>query len=404
VQGRRKGFERAKKVIYLDYAATSWPKPAACIHAIEHFIAEVGSNPAYSRHKRARRGDDVIEEARRNVADVLGVRNAENVVFTLNATGALNRILWGYLERGNKVLASNFEHSSVTRPLAAIKKRRRIKVERIGDAKTGVITADHIHEAFEREPANLVTVTHASNVMGTIQPLKDVIKAAHEYGCPVLVDAAQTAGVLPIEADKIGIDFLAFSGHKHLLGPMGVGGFYIADPEKLQPMIVGSTGYYDDSDEMPSTMPQRYETGTPNAPGIAGLGASCRALNEAGVKKIRKTHQEITDRIIKAFKEIPEVEVYGPTDSRKRIGVIGFNIDKLQPNDVGDCLDNKFEIMVRTGLCSCHWANELHGTMPDGVVRASLGYFTKPEDAELLIEAVQMISQEIPNLVCEVPK
>lgn len=388
-------------MIYLDYAATSWPKPAACIHAIEQFITEVGSNPSYSLHKRARKGDDVIEEARRNVADVLGVNRPEHVVFTLNATGALNRILWGYLERGNRVLASNFEHSSVTRPLAAIKKRRRIRVERIGDSKTGVITDDHIHEAFEKEPADLLAITHASNVTGTIQPLKDVIKAAHEYGCPVLVDCAQTAGVLPIDAEKIGIDFLAFSGHKHLMGPMGVGGFYVADPERLQPMIVGSTGYYDDNDEMPSTMPQRYEPGTPNAPGIAGLGASCRAVNETGVKKIRAAHRDITRRIIKAFRETPEVRVYGPTDVRRRIGVISFNINNLHPVEVGECLDSKFEIMVRTGLCSCHWANELNGTMPDGVVRASLGYFTKPEDADLLIEAVQMISQEVPNLACE---
>jgi len=369
---------------------------------MEHFIAEVGSNPAYSLHRRAREGDDVIEEARCNVADTLGVRHHSNVVFTLNATEALNRILWGFVDRGFRVLASHFEVASVTRPLAMLKRRRRITVERIGDPKTGIISADHIHEACRKTPADLLVFTHASNVTGAIQPVKELVKAAHEHRCAVLVDVAQTAGVLPIEAEKWGVDFLAFSGHKHLLGPMGVGGFYVAEPDRLEPMIVGSAGYFDDCDEMPSTMPHRFEPGTPNAPGIAGLGASCKAIRDKGIGKIRKEHQELTGRILSAFKATPEVVVYGPTDARKRIGVIGFNINNLHPREVGDCLDQKFDIMVRTGLCSCHWANELTGTMPDGVVRASLGYFTKQEDVDLLIEAVGMIAQEAPSgLLCK---
>jgi cysteine desulfurase family protein len=384
-------------LIYLDYAATSWPKPAACIRAIEHFIAEIGSNPAYSLHRRARRGDDVIDQARSEVAFILGVKNPENVIFTLNATEALNRVLWGYLERGNRVLASNFEHASVTRPLAALKKRRGIKIERIGDPVNGIIKPEHIHEACAKKPARLLTITHASNVTGTVQPIPEIVKAAHENNCAVLVDTAQTAGVLPVEAHKWGVDFLAFSGHKHLMGPMGTGGFYVRDPDNLAPVIVGSTGYFDDCDTIPDTMPQKFEPGTPNAPGIAGLGASCKALKEKGVSNIRKEQQALTGRVIKAFKDIPGVRLYGPTDPRKRVGVIGFNIGKHHPSEVGDCLDQKFDIMVRTGLCSCHWANELTGTKPDGVVRASLGYFTKEEEVDLLIDAVAMISEELPD-------
>jgi cysteine desulfurase family protein len=367
---------------------------------MEHFIADIGSNPSYSLHRRARIGDEVIESARSTVAGLLGVSDPSCVIFTLNATEALNRILWGFIDREYRVLASNFEHASVTRPLAYLKKRRGIIIERIGDPTTGIITADHVHRACEKKPAQLLAITHASNVCGTIQPVPDIVKAAHEHGCAVMLDTAQTAGVLPIEAEKWGVDFLAFSGHKHLLGPMGVGGFYVNDPSKLFPVVSGSTGYFDDCDEMPSTMPQRFEPGTPNAPGLAGLGASCKALSEKGIKNIRKEHQDLTKKVIKAFKSTPGVKLYGPTDARKRVGVIGFNIDKLHPSDIGSCLDQKFDIMVRTGLCSCHWANELTGTMPDGVVRASLGYFTKEEDVDLLIEAVTMIAQELPEPVC----
>ncbi len=391
---RRKGFSRGFQLIYLDYAATSWPKPHACIRAMEHFIAEIGSNPAYSLHRRARKGDDVIDQARHDVAWILGVRNADHIVFTLNATEALNRILWGYMDRGFRVLASHFEHASVTRPLAILKKRRRIKIERIGDPVTGIISPDHIHEACDKNSADLLVINHASNVTGAIQSVKDLIKTAHEHNCAVLIDTAQTAGILAIEADKWGVDFLAFSGHKHLLGPMGVGGFYVADPDRLQPVIVGSADYFDDCDHMPSTMPHRFEPGTPNAPGIAGLGASCKALREKGIRNIRKEQQDLTGRILKAFKSIPTVKLYGPTDVRRRIGVVGFNINGLHPSDVGSSLDQKFDIMVRTGLCSCHWANEFTGTMPDGIVRASLGYFTKDEDVDLLIDAVEMLVEE----------
>ncbi len=154
------------------------------------------------------------------------------------------------------------------------------------------------------------------------------------------------------------------------------GGFYVADPDILPPVVVGSTGYFDDCDEMPGTMPHRYEAGTPNAPGIAGLAACCRALLDKGIGEIRKEQVSLIRHVLKSFREIPEVKFPGPTDARKRVGVIGFNIGKLHPAEVGSFLDQKFDIMVRTGVCSCHWANEITGTMPDGLVRASFGYFT----------------------------
>ncbi|MCX6647099.1 MAG: aminotransferase class V-fold PLP-dependent enzyme [bacterium] len=387
-------------MIYLDYAATSWPKPASCIHALEHFITSVGSNPKYSLHQQARVGEDLIDNARKNVAKILGVKNYSNVIFTLNATEALNKVLWGNVDRGHRVLASRLEHSSVTRPLSVIKKRRRIRIERIGDIETGIISPEHVYEACRKEPANLLVIAHASNVTGTIQPVEQIVQAAHENNCLVLVDASQTAGVLPMKTDKWDVDFLAFSGHKHLLGPMGVGGFYVADPDKLEPVIVGSAGYFDFSDEIPLDLPYRFEAGTPNAPGIAGLGASCEGLLEKGIQNIRKDQQFLIKKILEEFSRIPGVIVYGPSDPRMRVGVISFNIGDLHPCEVGEYLDQKFEIMVRTGLCSCHWANEICGTIPDGVVRASLGYFTKEDDVELLIEAVGMIATEMPRSIC----
>jgi len=361
---------------------------------MEHFIAEIGSNPSYSLHKRARQGDDAIENARRLVANILGVTETPNVVFTLNATQALNQVMWSFIDRDYQVLASNFEHASVTRPFAMLAKRRGLTVRTIGDPVTGIVKPEHVHKACKRKKAHLLVINHASNITGIIQPVKDITEAAHEHGCLVLLDAAQTAGVLPIEAEKWGVDFLAFSGHKHLLGPMGVGGFYVADPEKLSAFFTGSTGYFDDCDEMPSTMPHRYEPGSPNAPGIAGLGASCGLLDKKGIKKVRKTQVELTRKALTALKKIPEVTLYGPSDARKKVGIIGFNIKKLHPIEVGDILDHKFDIMVRTGLCSCHWANKFTGTMPDGLVRASMGYFTKEEDIDLLIDAVHMIVED----------
>jgi len=361
---------------------------------MEHFIAEIGSNPSYSLHKRARRGDDIIDTARTSVAKILGVGNASNVVFTLNATQALNQVLWSFVDRDYHALASNFEHASVTRPFAMLNKRRGLTVERIGDPDTGIIEPEHIRKACRKKKAQILVLNHASNVTGAIQPVKEITEEAHKHGCVVLLDAAQTAGVLPIESDKWGVDFVAFSGHKHLLGPMGVGGFYACDPDLLQAFFTGSTGYFDDCDDMPSTMPHRYEPGSPNAPGIAGLGASCKLLDEKGIKTVRKEQIELTRKAVNALKEIPEVTLYGPTDARKKVGIIGFNIRHLHPIEAGDILDQKFDIMVRTGLCSCHWANKFTGTMPDGLVRASMGYFTKEEDIDLLIEAVNMIVED----------
>ncbi len=381
-------------MIYFDYAATSWPKPTACIHAIEHYITEIGSNPAYSLHKRAREGDDIIENARANVASLLGVHNPSHIIFTLNATQAINQVLWGMVDRNHRILASNFEHSSVTRPLAVLGKRRKIDVEKIGDPVTGLISPELVHKALRRKKADLLVFTHASNITGAIQPVKEIVKAAHDHNCPVLVDAAQTVGAIPLKTSNWGVDFLAFSGHKNLLGPMGVGGFYLADPNLLDIVVAGSTGYFDDCDSMPSTLPHRFEPGTPNAPGIAGLGASCRLLNERGVNKIRSKQTILTRKILKAFTRIPGLTLYGPSDARKRIGLIGFNIENRHPNEVGDFLDQKFDIMVRTGLCSCHWANQFTGTMPNGLVRASIGYFTEEDDVDLLIEAVKMIAEE----------
>jgi selenocysteine lyase/cysteine desulfurase len=205
---------------------------------------------------------------------------------------------------------------------------------------------------------------------------------------------------LPIKADKWEVDYLAFSGHKHLLGPMGVGGFYVADPDKLEPVIVGSAGYFDVSDEIPQDMPLRFEAGTPNAPGIAGLGASCEGLLEKGIPNIRREHQALTQKILDEFSMIPGVKIYGSMNAKNRVGIIAFNVGKLHPCEVGEYLDQKFDIMVRTGLCSCHWANEMTGTIPDGVVRASIGYFTKEDDIELLIDAVGIIAQDMPRSEC----
>ena len=381
-------------MIYLDYAATSWPKPAACIRAMEEFLVDMGSNPSYSRHQRAIKGEEIINQARKDVGWVLGAKNPEHVIFTLNATSALNLAINGFLKPGNRIITSNFEHCSVARPLVLLAKKHGMKIERIGDPKTGVITEEDIHKSLEKEPANLFAVVHASNVTGTIQPIDQLVKAAHSHGCAVLLDTAQTAGVLPINADKWEIDFLAFSGHKHLLGPMGVGGLYIRDPEMLDPVVIGSTGYFDSDDNMPECLPNRYEAGTHNAPGIAALGATCRAIREKGIASIRKDHQDLTRRVIQAFGKIPNLKLYGPTDARKKVGVLSFNIEKLKPEDVGNRLDTRFDIMVRTGLCSAHWAHESLGTLPDGVVRASLGYFTKEEETDLLIEAVEMIASE----------
>jgi cysteine desulfurase family protein len=364
---------------------------------MDNYPAEIGSNPWYSSHRRARRGDDVIEQARRDVAWVLGVTRPEHVVFTLNATEALNRLIQGFIGRNDRVLASRVEHASVTRPLSLLSRTGNVKVERIGDPATGIISPDDIHAALEKNPAKLLVVSHASNVTGVVQPIEDLTRAAHQHGCAVLVDSAQTAGLMPIKAEKWGVDFLAFSGHKHLLGPMGVGGFYVADPDRLKPTVVGSTGYLDSSDDIPAEMPHRFEPGTPNAPGIAGLGASCRAIREKGISEIHTNNHNLTHKIVKALKSMPGVKSYGPSDARKRVGVIAFNIDKMHPQEVGDCLDNRFEIMVRAGLCSSHWTHECLGTMPDGVVRASLGYFTKEEDVDLLIDAVGMIAADAPR-------
>jgi cysteine desulfurase/selenocysteine lyase len=376
-------------MIYLDNAATSHPKPEEVYAAVDHVLRNLSANPGRSGHQMAIGADRVIFEARESIARLFGIAHPERIVFTSNATAALNLAINGLLAPGGHCITTSMEHNSVVRPLRYLEQTG-VMVDKVPASREGLINAGDISRAIRPE-TRLIAITHASNVIGAITPLADIINAAHEKGVPVLVDAAQTAGSVPIDAGALGIDLLAAPGHKGLFGPQGTGFLYIAPNIHLRPIVFGGTGSRSDLERMPDFLPDRYEAGTLNTPGIAGLGAGVEFILREGVDNIRAHEVSLCGKLIAGLSGIRGVTVYGPADARLRASVVSFNIADMDPSGVGDRLDEEFKIAVRVGVHCAPDAHRTMGSYPRGAVRMSPGYFNTDEDIEKAVEAVRVI-------------
>lgn len=381
-------------MIYLDYAATSWPKPPEVLHAMTDFLEHAGGNPGRSGHRLSIAAARIIYNAREAAAELFHVSDPMHVIFTCNVTYALNLALRGLLKPGDHVVTSSLEHNSVMRPLRALE-RAGVQLTVVGCGADGSLNLEAMREAVTRG-TRLVVVTHASNVIGTLLPVEEIASIAHQAGALLLVDAAQTAGVIPIDQPASGIDLLAFTGHKGLLGPPGAGGLVIGDrvdTSELSPLVRGGTGSRSEFEEQPDMLPDKYESGTSNGVSIAGLGAGIQWLLDRGVEAIRAHEARLTEVLIAGLLNIPGVTVYGSCDPTKMTAVVSCRVAGQRVSEVGLRFDDAFEVLCRVGLHCAPAAHKTIGTFPEGTIRLAPGIFTSLDDIQAVITAMGRIAQ-----------
>ncbi|MGD0752008.1 MAG: aminotransferase class V-fold PLP-dependent enzyme [Anaerolineales bacterium] len=380
-------------MIYLDNAATSWPKPKEVLHAMGDFIEYSGGNPGRSGHRLSISAARIVYNAREAVAELFHAPDPLKVIFTSNVTYALNLAICGLLKPGDHVVTSSIEHNSVMRPLRALEKEG-IRLTVVQCGTEGLLDLEAFRAAIT-PGTRLVVVTHASNVMGTIMPIKKIATIAHKAGALLLVDTAQTAGILPIDQPAMGIDLLAFTGHKGLYGPTGTGGLVIGervDPSELRPMVRGGTGSRSEYEEQPDMLPDKYESGTGNSVGIAGLGAGIHWIQTIGVESIQARERELSELLLSGLQNISGITRYGPADSREMTAVVSCTVAGQRVSQVGLRLDEEFGILTRVGLHCAPSAHKTVGTFPEGTIRLAPGIFTSPDDIRAVIAAFENIA------------
>jgi cysteine desulfurase / selenocysteine lyase len=374
-------------VIYLDNAATSFPKAPGVAEAMADFVRHQAGNPGRGGHTLAVGAQAMVADTRRRLAAFLGVGDPSRVVFALNATDALNLALWGLVRPGDRVVTTSMEHNSVARPLAALAERG-ASVERVPCGPDGRLDLDDLVRALRASRARLVAMPHASNVSGTLLPAREVARAAHEHGALFLLDAAQTAGVVPLAAEELGVDLLAVPGHKGLLGPTGTGALYVAPGVKLTPLRQGGTGTHSEEERQPDELPEALEAGTPNTVGLAGLGASLRWLAERAPGRIRAHEAALTARLLAGLAAIEGLRVHGPADPAERVAVVSVTHPGWEPSDLAAALDGSFGVAVRAGLHCAPLAHRTLGTFPAGTLRLAPGCFTTAEEVDQAVAAL----------------
>lgn len=376
--------------IYMDNAATSWPKPECVYQAVDNFNRQIGASPGRGSHSRTVAAGQILLQTREDLAGLFNIEDSSRIVFTGNVTMAINIGLKGLLKPGDHVVTSSMEHNAVARPLYALQEKG-VEVTIVQCAPDGTLDPSQIEQAITGR-TRLICLLHASNLTGTIMPIDVVGEIAHRKGVLFMVDAAQTAGVLPIDVQEHKIDILAFTGHKGLLGPQGTGGLYIRPGLEVSSFIEGGTGSLSEQVYQPDFMPDKFESGTPNTPGIAGLGAGVAFIQERGIEKIQKHEQELTDILIGGLREIKGVSIYGPRDPKRQTAVVSFNIQERDCGEVSMLLDQKYGILCRSGLHCAPLGHRTLGTLKAGACRISPGLFNTIEDIEKVVRAIYEIA------------
>lgn len=377
-----------KPMIYLDNAATTFPKPEAVYKRLEEVFRTIGGNPGRSSHRMALEASRVIFNARESVGRLLNVPDASRIAFTKNATEAVNIALKGLLSPGDHVVTTSFEHNAVARPLKRLEGEG-VEVTKLKGERVDLVSAEEVKAAIT-DKTKLVCIVHASNVFGTIQPIKEIGEVCRARGVLLMVDAAQTVGAVPMDVEALNIDILAATGHKALFGPQGTGFLYLRKGLAVEPrpLVDGGTGELADVLEMPD----RYETGTMNTPGFGAFGVGVEFVLAEGVEKIRARELELTRLLVDGILEIKGVHLLGTADPAERVGLVAFCIDNVDPEEAGVRLDSDYSIMVR---CGTHCAPDAHmaaGTHPYGAIRVSPGWFNVSRDIESFLSAIREIA------------
>lgn len=380
-------------MVYFDNAATSFPKPQIVYDTIIEAMTTYGANPGRSGHKIALKSSRGIFDTRLQISKLFNIKNPMDVILTFNCTESLNMAIKGVLKPGDHVITTSMEHNSVLRPIVFLESLG-IKHTIVQGDIMGIVNPGDIEKAILPETKMIVT-THISNLTGTIQDIQSIGNIAKSHGLIYLVDGAQSAGAYDIDVEKMNIDMLAFPGHKSLLGPQGTGGLYVKEGIEIKEIFQGGTGSISHSLTQPDVMPDKFESGTPNAPGIIGLGAGIKYIMETGMSNIRRKEEELTKHFIEEVSKIEKIKIYGPLDIKYHGPVVALNIGDADSSEISYILDDEYDIAVRPGLHCAPLAHKTIGTFKQGVVRFSFGYENTHEEIEQGIKALKEIAKEV---------
>jgi cysteine desulfurase/selenocysteine lyase len=380
-------------MIYLDNAATSWPKPPVVKQAMDDFLEQAGGNPGRSGHRRSIEAARILYNAREAVAGLFNAPDPLKVIFTLNATHAINYALKGILKPGDIVITTSMEHNSVMRPLRSLQERG-VNLKIAPCRPDGTLIIDGLNKLVDLK-TKMVVINHGSNVTGALAPLTEIAAITRKTGALLMIDASQTAGTIPIDMKNQQIDLVAFTGHKALLGPTGTGGLIIGDRVNINnfsPLMQGGTGSNSEYETQPEYLPDKYEFGTPNITGIAGLLASINWINKNGIDSIKEQESHLAGILRHGLLQVPGLTLYGPPKSQNKIAVTSFTVKNKEVSEIGLILDEDFNILCRVGLHCAPAAHKTIGTFPKGTVRLAPGIFNTVDEIKQVINAVNKIA------------
>jgi cysteine desulfurase family protein len=383
----------------MDNAATSFPKPRAVWEAMQRYAAECGASAGRGAYAEAMESAAILTQCRRKLNRLFNGENPDHFIFTFNCTDGLNLAIHGLLGRSEnaRVICTAVDHNSTLRPLHALAEQKIIQRTIVGvDPKTGLVDPEDIRRAIQKN-TRLIVITHASNVTGTVQPIREIAAIARQHDIPLLVDAAQSAGHLPIDIQNDGIDLLAAPGHKGLLGPLGTGFLYIRPclEKIIQPMRQGGTGSVSEEDRQPDFMPDRYEAGSHNAIGIAGLDAGLAWILERGIDKIATHERELIGTFLDGIDGVPGLQILGPPGVKNRVGVFSVRVEGYEPNELAAVLETSYGILTRAGLHCAPLIHETLGTLTTGgTTRLSFSPFLTSQDVQYAADALAAIAME----------
>lgn len=378
-------------MIYFDNAASSWPKPPGVGEAMKQAVEEYGANPGRGGHQLSLTASRVVFRTRALLAKLFSVKDPSNLIFFQNATGALNQAIKGFAWReGDHVISTTYEHNSVRRPLEYIAREYGVQVTYIEPNHNGQLDLQGLEQMMSSK-TKLIVATHVSNLTGSILPIGEIGAIARKKGVAFLVDASQSAGAIPINVEAMHIDLLAFPGHKGLYGPQGTGALYIAPSLQLTPLLHGGTGSQSEEIDQPSVRPDRYESGTVNTPGIAGLKVGLEFIHEIGIEKIWEHEQELTRYALQALQQLKGIQIYGPDLDVPRAPVIPLNMTGVDAQELAYILDQHYGIATRAGMHCTPLGHQSIQTLETGAVRISFGYFNQTSEIDQFVQALQEI-------------
>lgn len=378
--------------IYVDNAATTFPKPNSVYNEIMNYMTTIGGNPGRGASTSSLKGNKVIFQCRYELCKLFNYDDTKNVIFTSNITMSLNMLIKGSVKPGWHVITSSMDHNSTLRTLKDLELKGLIELDILQCNSLGLIDINEFKNTI-KDNTKLVVLSHASNIIGTIQPLEAIGSICKENDIFFIVDSAQTAGVLNVDFKSLNCSALAFTGHKSLLGPQGIGGFIIDDSfnDICSSLIVGGTGSSSSDIIQPEFLPDKFESGTLNTPGIVGLLAGIKFLQKEGISRIKEHEEYLTQRFIDGVLNIETIKVYGDLSASNRTSTVSINSSILDNSDLGYILDSEYNIITRTGLHCAPLAHKTIGTYPSGTLRFSFGYFNDEKDVDYILKSLDEI-------------